>query len=122
MVMKTSSRGTPLSRNPWPTLSSLPYACAVSMSGSQLERPADRVDALGTVGYLPHAEAEQGNLVSVGERAGAAIARGAHRLLVARILGGVRIVLAAHVAVAAIEQLEHLGHVGRAAQAMADAG
>ncbi len=31
VVMNTSSRGTPLSRNPRPTLSSLPYACAVSM-------------------------------------------------------------------------------------------
>src|SRR5579859_413284 len=29
--MNTSPRGTPLSRNPCPTLSSLPYACAVSM-------------------------------------------------------------------------------------------
>src|SRR5437899_745199 len=29
--MKTSSRGIPLSRNPCPTLSSLPYACAVSI-------------------------------------------------------------------------------------------
>src|SRR6266446_3452530 len=28
--MNTSSRGTPLSRSPCPTLSSLPYACAVS--------------------------------------------------------------------------------------------
>ena len=31
VVMKTSWRGTPLSRNACPTLSSLPYACAVSM-------------------------------------------------------------------------------------------
>ena len=31
VVMNTCSRGTPLSRRPWPTLSSLPYACAVSM-------------------------------------------------------------------------------------------
>src|SRR5690348_4443109 len=29
--MNTSPRGTPLSRNPCPTLPSLPYACAVSM-------------------------------------------------------------------------------------------
>src|SRR5690348_5725297 len=31
VVMNTSPRGTPLSRNPCPTLSSLPYACAVSI-------------------------------------------------------------------------------------------
>ncbi len=94
----------------------------VDVAIPELERPANRVLALGTVGHLPDAETEQRYLVAVGEPAGTAIARGAHRLLVARILGGVRIVLAAHVAVAAIEQLEHLGHVGRAAQAMADAG
>jgi hypothetical protein len=31
VVMNTSSRATPLRRNAFPTLSSLPYACAVSM-------------------------------------------------------------------------------------------
>lgn len=67
VVTNISSRAIPLSRNPWPTLSSLPYAWAVWMAIAELERAADRVYTPPPIRHLPHAETEERDRVAIGE-------------------------------------------------------
>ena len=66
VVTNTSSRGTPLSRSPAPTLSSLPYAWAVSMCrypSSSAQRTA--LTHSRPFRHLPDAEPEQRDRVPV---------------------------------------------------------